>query len=452
MPDDVPFTAAIRDRFREAELQDLTDETLLERHTEVHDLWRIRGDEPDPGYVNGHRAVLGALAERDIDHPDPPDDTEGLDEATDAAKAEDMTTLCVLAKLPPGQLPAWADTRDAVEDATGAHVEPWDEPHITLLYAGETERDNADRAADIVETIAGETAPIKVAAGDVVTFDPSDNSKGKVPVVVEAVGDGLAAMHDQLSEAFGDMVTAEQFPEYRPHITLGYAVDDIDRAKADGLGSGIRFTLDKVTLCIGDGDHRTYPLKGTELQRKAEPARQPEQTKAIAVSKSWWGTTQDDGSRVLYSVCHLAYEVDGQGDWHDREDIHDASVRFALHGFKLNVEHHRVRGRAFESGEAIVVHNYVTDVPTVYDSDGRARPFVHRELFGGEEIPDGVKALTEIGDDEVLVPADAWIIGTRFDEAGLGKVEDWGLAGLSYEGPAAAEFDNRDEALRAKYP
>lgn len=96
-------------------------------------------------------------------------------------------------------------------------------PHVTVLYLGELD----PAALPEVEAVAREEAasfgPVQLRACRVHAFEPGEHSEGRFPVVAEIEGWPLRQLNDRLLRRLAHVVKARQFPDYSPHVTLGFA-------------------------------------------------------------------------------------------------------------------------------------------------------------------------------------------------------------------------------------
>lgn len=189
----------------------------------------VLGEDGQPTRDAEGRAVW-AVRWRAMGDPDPtPDATAKADTREDA----DFTGKAMLAvTLSEAGRAMWADLAQRAGAIVGAleGYEPGEPsvveaPHVTVLYLGavpdlqlpEIER----RARAIVEDIG----PIALRAIGVTTLPPGPTSEGRVPVVVEARAWDLDDLYNRLLRALAPFVTADQFPRFRPHVTLGFVAN-----------------------------------------------------------------------------------------------------------------------------------------------------------------------------------------------------------------------------------
>lgn len=134
---------------------------------------------------------------------------------------EDLPSLWIGLKpaAPGGWEQRLAPLRDAVKALIPGFA-PDTDPHVTLLYAGPSTEDAAFTAANLTAEWAGVGAisltPVRLTA-----FPTGDRGRA---IVVELSPVGiLPDLHADLVSEIPVSETVRQFPDFRPHVTLGYA-------------------------------------------------------------------------------------------------------------------------------------------------------------------------------------------------------------------------------------
>ena len=134
-------------------------------------------------------------------------------------------------------------------------------PHITVKYGLET-----DAVAEVSPSLAGTAAfPVTVQSLDVFETEQEDYDV----LVLRVDSPSLHTLHTQLSEA---VQNTETFPEYKPHITLGY-VKKGEGAKYRGRQTGLEgqtFQVNDIEFINRDDVHTVVPL-----QRATQPVAAP---------------------------------------------------------------------------------------------------------------------------------------------------------------------------------
>lgn len=130
------------------------------------------------------------------------------------------------AALPESAVDAWRQARAAVEAVTGPLDDPGDDPHVTVLWMGQVAPEALPEILATARSIAERIDPSPADACRARVFAPGEHSEGRWPVVLDVgQGWGLFDLHHRLLRGLAHLVTARQFPDYRAHLTLGYAAD-----------------------------------------------------------------------------------------------------------------------------------------------------------------------------------------------------------------------------------
>ncbi len=116
--------------------------------------------------------------------------------------------------------------RAEVEAAIGQPLRGGEDPHVTVLMVGSVA--DPSSIAQVVAAVREEAARASVRTIDGARLTTFAAGWAGTPVVVEFTRRAdLRTMRDRLLRRLAHIVTAEQFPTYRPHVTLGYAPDPI---------------------------------------------------------------------------------------------------------------------------------------------------------------------------------------------------------------------------------
>lgn len=110
-----------------------------------------------------------------------------------------------------------------VGEATGT-----DTYHITICYLGkEIPMGRIGKALPVIFDVTSHTKPFTVGTNQVTTF-PS-NPDG-TPVICRVVSDALHELRDNLWAALDDagIEYDKKYPEFKPHVTLAYAKEDVE--------------------------------------------------------------------------------------------------------------------------------------------------------------------------------------------------------------------------------
>ena len=142
------------------------------------------------------------------------------------------------------------------------------EQHITILCFEENWAISS--VADAMEAaykVLKDVDPFKVKTDTITCFPKFD--KDTCPVIAKIDSEELSEVNKKLKKAFdkAKIGYANNFKVYNPHITLGWAKEEIKDIKI----SPVEFTVTEITLWAGDnGDDRifiTFPLRGIETKK-----------------------------------------------------------------------------------------------------------------------------------------------------------------------------------------
>lgn len=87
--------------------------------------------------------------------------------------------------------------------------------HITLLWGIE----DGTKSGRVAKEILAHSSPIEVKTGEVEIFKPKD--KDYEVIVVRVYGDGLHSLRNKVES---ELPNKQTFPEYKPHMTIGYVL------------------------------------------------------------------------------------------------------------------------------------------------------------------------------------------------------------------------------------
>lgn len=166
------------------------------------------------------------------------------------AGAEEPRTGALVVLLPADDDPITAATSE-------------DQAHMTFVWMGDvSDIDDAARAA-----IGGEVSSYATALdGPIVVPVMRRGQLGDdgADVAFLERSDSLLAARDGLMESSPNLLAAhdaaEQFPEWTPHVTLGYP-EGVEGGPAVGEYDGTEVTFDRLGLWLG-GDYTEYPMGG----------------------------------------------------------------------------------------------------------------------------------------------------------------------------------------------
>jgi 2'-5' RNA ligase len=142
------------------------------------------------------------------------------------------------------------------------------ELHITLLcFEKNWPISEITKALDATYNVISEIKPFLVTVEKIGCFPKRDDEP--CPIIAKVKSDDLHDLCDKLKKEFDkcDVDYSKVFKDYKPHITLSYADEELDECKIDT----IEFSVSEIVLWGGDhGDDRifiTFPLKGPETHK-----------------------------------------------------------------------------------------------------------------------------------------------------------------------------------------
>lgn len=188
--------------------------------------------------------------------------------------------------------------------------EPSDFFHITMIHLGD--EIPIETLAKTVAPVLAATIGVKpfiVSTSHVATFPPHPE-KNTVPIICLIDSPDLHDLRAKIAQALDSagIEYSKKFPEYRPHVTLGYSPDPL--VNADGfdihLPAPVQWVAHEVVLWGGDkGSNRvvvTFPLSlGMDKAASVQPS--------------------DKGKIIAYrAAVRLAMNA-GQPGWPRRADL-----------------------------------------------------------------------------------------------------------------------------------
>jgi len=139
--------------------------------------------------------------------------------------------------------------------------------HVTMLYIGkQVAIEKVAAMLAPIMNVVSQTKPFTVSTSRVTTFPP--NPDDGVPIIARVDSNDLHAFRTALCTAFdaAKIDYNKKYPEYKPHVTLGYEQDPLvfaDNAVDISIPT-VTWAAHELTLWGGDsGDNRvivTFPL------------------------------------------------------------------------------------------------------------------------------------------------------------------------------------------------
>lgn len=143
------------------------------------------------------------------------------------------------------------------------------EYHITILMFEENwPIKEVVKAMEASFEVLKDTEPFTISLDKVTCFPKREDNP--CPIIMKVDSKELQKLNSNLKKEFdkANVEYSKTFKDFKPHITLSYADEEIDDMKID---SAMEFTVTEVVLWGGDdGDDRifiTFPLKGI-VQKK----------------------------------------------------------------------------------------------------------------------------------------------------------------------------------------
>lgn len=175
----------------------------------------------------GYTAVLPPRPE-DLETA-PPDDA--MAEAMREQKDADFTGKALLSvRLSEAGRAAWSELVRAAELITGAlegyapgEAGVMEAPHVTVLYLGAVASEAVPDIEARAQAIAEQLPPFALPVRRLCVLPAGPASEGRIPVVAEIDAWELRELNGALLRTLAHHVTAEQFPTFRAHVTLGFA-------------------------------------------------------------------------------------------------------------------------------------------------------------------------------------------------------------------------------------
>lgn len=139
--------------------------------------------------------------------------------------------------------------------------------HITILFLGDNVPiETIGKALVATYGVASQTQPFTVSTSRISCFPPKKSATsprdGKAPIICRIDSDALHSMRGKLCKSFDDASVPydKKFPEYKPHVTLGWSEEVMDDKRIPTVEWGAH----ELVLWGGDeGDRRvtlTFPL------------------------------------------------------------------------------------------------------------------------------------------------------------------------------------------------
>lgn len=275
-------------RKRSPQYDDLSDEQLARA---LHGKFQAERGATVP--LEEFMAALG-LKEMSVSAPS----NEAAEINTPPAAAHDFSST---------QLPVPAEAAGAIQAAARELIDPNDidpengletDSHITLKYGLHT-----DAAQDVASLLEG-TGPIRVRVQGVEVFEGVGDGRADA-IVLRVESPKLRELNRRVG---AELETTDTYPDYKPHITLGY-VKAGQGQKYVGASTpleGTTLTLSQVDFSARSGAKTPITLAGPQAPQKvpAEPAEPGRPLSEIRLTEQ----VQDEQGNV-YEIARPAEEV-----------------------------------------------------------------------------------------------------------------------------------------------
>jgi 2'-5' RNA ligase len=130
-----------------------------------------------------------------------------------------------------------------------------DDMHITMFYQKGMSKSDAEKVKKIWDGIWDEFGPIDVSINECDTFDATEHSDWKTPLICPVKTSIVHKLHDKLLAKIeaADIELNQTFPEYKPHVTLKYM--DEDEEAPDSIGDH-SFTINQYVFDPGGAESK----------------------------------------------------------------------------------------------------------------------------------------------------------------------------------------------------
>ena len=173
------------------------------------------------------------------------------------------------------QLPVQAEFSGSVQAVARGLIDPQDiypekgletDPHITLKYGLHT-----DAAQDVAPLLAG-AGPIEARVEGIEVFEGVEDGRADA-IVLRVESPKLRELNRRVSDA---LETTDTYPEYKPHITLGYVKAGQGRKYAGAWTplDGLTITLSQVDFSARSGVKTPIALGGSQSTAELSPSSQ----------------------------------------------------------------------------------------------------------------------------------------------------------------------------------
>ena len=216
----------------------------------------------DADLVNELRRAI--TANLGIEYPGPIDVAPPAEPGPRADAAGSKAFISV--PLSPAALEQWAAVRAAVEKILGPLEEPGgDKPHVTALFMGEVEEDDLPEVVEGVGEVAGDTVAFRYSMRRVASFEPTDGSAGRTPIIGQLESWGFDELNEALMRRLQGIgkIKGKRHKRFVAHVTIGIldrAVTPEERGALLEMKVELEGAAVSIDLAFGKSIVETYPL------------------------------------------------------------------------------------------------------------------------------------------------------------------------------------------------
>ena len=147
------------------------------------------------------------------------------------------------------QIAGMIDPEDVYEVEGDRSYGIQENPHVTVLYG----LHSSVSAEDLKQAISGFSEELIVAVDGIGVFENEDFDVVKLNVVPDG---GLQQLHEMISE----LPNSDQYPEYKPHITIAYVKKGCGRKYEDARFSREIADISEICYSMPDGRKEYFEI------------------------------------------------------------------------------------------------------------------------------------------------------------------------------------------------
>jgi ribosomal protein S18 acetylase RimI-like enzyme/2'-5' RNA ligase len=156
------------------------------------------------------------------------------------------------------------------------------EPHLTLCYLGNAEF-TPEQLAHVTDYVEYASSMLNKFSLDVVTRGELGDKNADVLFFNKKWSENISRFRDQLLQdplinaAYNDM---EQYPDWMPHLTLGYPETPAKKSEQD-FGEFYNVRFDRIAVWTGDSAGPTFPLQSYDYDLEVVMSQTTEESRAV---------------------------------------------------------------------------------------------------------------------------------------------------------------------------